>query len=166
MADHPLPWRWENWERLIDAKGDPLIEVTDEPVVDDADEGPHSPTVLFANSYVRAVTERAGAMDQELRWLTTLLFEAKALLDLMYPDHRTRLMMIRSLLAEIDAAKAPAASSPSLLISRCVLDEHTCPTCFAADGSPATSTPACEHLAKGTGTCRCVLVPNPAKAGR
>lgn len=163
MADHPLPWRWENWERLIDAKGDPLIEVTDEPVVDDADEGPHSPTVLFANSYVRAVTERAGAMEQELRWLTTLLFEAKTLLDMMYPDHGARLKMTMALLAEIDAAKTSAASSPAL-VSRCVLDEHTCPTCFAADGSPATSTPACEHLAKGTGMCRCVLVP-ATKAG-
>lgn len=68
-----------------------------------------------------------------------------------------------ALLAEIDAAKTSAASSPAL-VSRCVLDEHTCPTCFAADGSPATSTPACEHLAKGTGMCRCVLVP-ATKAG-
>lgn len=100
---YPLPWRWENWERLIDAKGDPLIEVTDEPVVDDADEGPHSPTVLFANSYVRAVTERAGAMERALHEVCASLASYLSEHDGDWKESGYEDAV--ALLVEIDAAK-------------------------------------------------------------
>lgn len=60
MADHPLPWSWNKGangdEILVDALGSVVLE-------DAAAYG----GILCASPYVRAVTERAGAMEALLR---------------------------------------------------------------------------------------------------
>lgn len=49
------------------------------------------------------------------------------------------------------------SEKPVFYRTRAVIDEATCPTCRAADGSPGPMAHVCEHLAEG-GVCRCILV--------
>lgn len=183
-SDAPLRWRWERWEindevdealtshvwNLRDARGGLLLVVPE----DNCNPSP----------YVRAVTERAGAMEKAL-----LAIRDQEDHDEYCDSCRVRAAIATNELAEIDAAKAGGA--PELCYGQCnkfgcdipcdqlkghagacscrnrrvkaVVDAGTCATCRAADGTIGRETPACEHVANGTGVCRCVLV--QAKAG-
>lgn len=101
--EHPLPWRWEenqaHEESLVSADGRLLITAHDGVSTDSA--------------YVRAVTERAAAMEQLLRrWLlehdSYLGSRAKELAAQAPAWARVvdTAKMTMALLAEIDAAKA------------------------------------------------------------
>lgn len=76
------------------------------------------------------------------------------------PDHGV--VAARAIAEEMQKAhpidKAKAGGSQRV---RAVVDAGTCTTCRTADGTIADAMPACEHVASGTGNCRCVL----AKAG-
>lgn len=107
--EHPLPWRWERWEVGDDPKPeDPpiywwaLYDASNALVLSFPEE--HcKPT-----AYVRAVTERAGAMEDGLRHLVNYIdhlrrVAAPGFLSLgLMVEHEA----MRILLAEIDAAKA------------------------------------------------------------
>lgn len=105
--EHPLPWRWYG-SSLLDARGRYLITRTEDP---SACEPP--------DPYVRAVTERAGAMEQALRRMIERAFPRMADGELgrciycaaiggppqarHYPE--CPVAPAAALLAEIDAAK-------------------------------------------------------------
>lgn len=91
-VDHPLPWRWKmeaifdesppSTGRLLDAGGAELIGAP----------GTDYGLVSVPDPYVRAVTERAGAMEALLRRL------------LGAEDLRDEMGAVRKLVGEIDAA--------------------------------------------------------------
>lgn len=94
--DHPLPWRWIRYGEalaLADGASNALAL------------GSGRVGVVIPSAYVRAVTERARALDEALRWALSWLDD---LVD--FQDHesvqRMKAAAARKLLAEIDAAKA------------------------------------------------------------
>jgi hypothetical protein len=88
--EHPLPWRWDG----------PVLRDAESSLMIAGDLGPRSP-------YVRVVTERAGALARDVRWLLTLLEDHDAIdVQDMNSLDRMRLAEIERRLADIDAAKA------------------------------------------------------------
>lgn len=92
-VEHPLPWRWQGEEStgwfLEDARGALIFNLDNCPTT----------------AYVRAVTERAGAMDREMRFLLALLDDL-GVVRTLDAVRRRRVAEGHALLAEIDAAKA------------------------------------------------------------
>lgn len=101
-VEHPLPWRWvltsraedaDDLDSLQDANGKNLIQWT------------NYECLAVSDAYVRAVTERAKALDEALRWTLSHLDDLVDFRDLE-SEQRMKAAAVRKLLAEIDAAKA------------------------------------------------------------
>lgn len=100
--EHPLPWRWKKdsyepedglWGALVDARGKNLIATTNLDGI-----------LSVADEYVRAVTERAGAMEQLLRAVLIEYVPGGDLIQVLVKKKAED--QARALLAEINAAKA------------------------------------------------------------